>query len=375
MADINQSFLSQPVPQPAGDSIELSGLGKVTTLLGQMQNQDMRNTASGFDAANLAGLTSNLNRVQGQNQEWASAPFAAARLAGANKDTIVANETAKQAPYETTIKAEEARQAPSMASAKIAEANDKIALLKDAPRTRVAQRLASHYEEINSEKNPILQAQKYQTVMQDLINSTEDPQQRALLQSELGNPAKGMAHLKMAYQESVNTADQIKKLQQEAETGKWHLKAAQASAGGTIEAARIHAKASKEIAELNASAPKQAAALMAAARLKMIDPKTDDLQRAVATEVVKASVEADVMKEAAARQIEILQGKTSVDAIRQAHYQRAGIYGVTTPNANPNPASTPPATPAVKVPKVGDVLNGYKFKGGNPADKTNWEKQ
>ena len=27
-----------------------------------------------------------------------------------------------------------------------------------------------------------------------------------------------------------------------------------------------------------------------------------------------------------------------------------------------------------KAPKVGQVMNGYKFKGGNPADKNNWEK-
>lgn len=39
---------------------------------------------------------------------------------------------------------------------------------------------------------------------------------------------------------------------------------------------------------------------------------------------------------------------------------------------NAAPASTPP--PAPKPPAVGIVQNGYKFKGGNPADKNNWEK-
>lgn len=37
--------------------------------------------------------------------------------------------------------------------------------------------------------------------------------------------------------------------------------------------------------------------------------------------------------------------------------------------ATPAPAKTPPA------PKVGQVLKGYKFKGGDPSDQKNWEKQ
>ena len=34
----------------------------------------------------------------------------------------------------------------------------------------------------------------------------------------------------------------------------------------------------------------------------------------------------------------------------------------------------PGASSSGKVPAVGAVMNGYKFKGGNPADKNNWEK-
>lgn len=39
--------------------------------------------------------------------------------------------------------------------------------------------------------------------------------------------------------------------------------------------------------------------------------------------------------------------------------------------ASGEPAASPPGA----VPKVGEVRKGYKFKGGNPADKNNWEKQ
>jgi len=41
-----------------------------------------------------------------------------------------------------------------------------------------------------------------------------------------------------------------------------------------------------------------------------------------------------------------------------------------------NPVSsvlTPP--PAPSIPQVGEVVSGYKFKGGNPNDKNNWVKQ
>ena len=47
---------------------------------------------------------------------------------------------------------------------------------------------------------------------------------------------------------------------------------------------------------------------------------------------------------------------------------RLNTYLGTTVNAPPE--NTPNA-----VPKVGETKNGYKFKGGNPNDKNNWEKQ
>jgi hypothetical protein len=42
------------------------------------------------------------------------------------------------------------------------------------------------------------------------------------------------------------------------------------------------------------------------------------------------------------------------------------------PGAKAAPAVNPYAGP-VNVPKVGEVIQGYRFKGGNPADKNNWE--
>lgn len=37
-------------------------------------------------------------------------------------------------------------------------------------------------------------------------------------------------------------------------------------------------------------------------------------------------------------------------------------------------ADKPPVTGAAKSPSAGDVVKGYKFKGGDPSDKKNWEK-
>jgi hypothetical protein len=34
----------------------------------------------------------------------------------------------------------------------------------------------------------------------------------------------------------------------------------------------------------------------------------------------------------------------------------------------------PVESPSTKAPAVGDVLGGYRFKGGNPSSKSNWEK-
>ena len=43
--------------------------------------------------------------------------------------------------------------------------------------------------------------------------------------------------------------------------------------------------------------------------------------------------------------------------------------------AAPTPAAPTPAAPALAAPKVGTIQQGYRFKGGNPADQKNWEKQ
>lgn len=50
---------------------------------------------------------------------------------------------------------------------------------------------------------------------------------------------------------------------------------------------------------------------------------------------------------------------------RDDYYTQLGLDAATTPAA---------AAPAGKAPKAGEVRGGYKFKGGNPADKANWEK-
>lgn len=55
-------------------------------------------------------------------------------------------------------------------------------------------------------------------------------------------------------------------------------------------------------------------------------------------------------------------------AIREGTYLTQGAAPV-----QEAPKGGSPAAPAA--PKPGDVVQGYRFKGGNPADKANWEKQ
>ena len=40
-----------------------------------------------------------------------------------------------------------------------------------------------------------------------------------------------------------------------------------------------------------------------------------------------------------------------------------------------NAYNLPPTRQAPKPPKTGQVVDGYKFKGGDPANQSNWEKQ
>jgi hypothetical protein len=65
--------------------------------------------------------------------------------------------------------------------------------------------------------------------------------------------------------------------------------------------------------------------------------------------------------------------KNAAGAVRDSKNRIREAYDMTYEyRGNAAPASTPP--PAPKPPAVGTVQNGYKFKGGNPADKNNWEK-
>jgi hypothetical protein len=57
-------------------------------------------------------------------------------------------------------------------------------------------------------------------------------------------------------------------------------------------------------------------------------------------------------------------------AIKGIYDAAAPQYRRTTPLGASQPASTPSAQNA---PKQGDVIKGYRFKGGNPADRNSWE--
>ena len=61
---------------------------------------------------------------------------------------------------------------------------------------------------------------------------------------------------------------------------------------------------------------------------------------------------------------------------QKAENRRIAIEGISRA-AGPNykPQATPtPAQPAPGAPQPGQIMDGYRFKGGNPADKNNWER-
>ena len=65
------------------------------------------------------------------------------------------------------------------------------------------------------------------------------------------------------------------------------------------------------------------------------------------------------------------QGAHAVSADRDRMFQQSPLpTSGASPSANPQPSQPTQIEP----PKPGFEKNGYRFKGGNPADKNNWEK-
>lgn len=77
----------------------------------------------------------------------------------------------------------------------------------------------------------------------------------------------------------------------------------------------------------------------------------------------------DVIKDADA---DILESEAALaDVSKRINEARGGIPGV------PAPIKAAPVVvteTTITVPKVGEIRDGWRFKGGNPADKSNWEK-
>jgi hypothetical protein len=99
-------------------------------------------------------------------------------------------------------------------------------------------------------------------------------------------------------------------------------------------------------------------------------------------DVIKSSSNADQLK-ANLRQavLEMSHRRYGFDAQLEEIYSRYGKRGdfqAVLPTEeyinNIFNAPTPDANRKQLVPNVGEIRNGYRFKGGNPKDKNNWEK-
>lgn len=76
--------------------------------------------------------------------------------------------------------------------------------------------------------------------------------------------------------------------------------------------------------------------------------------------------------------VEAHGGAVSVPAERWKEFEdrkkKIGQKPVVVSETVKTPAGTETVVASPVIPKVGEVRNGWKFKGGNPADKSNWEK-
>lgn len=65
----------------------------------------------------------------------------------------------------------------------------------------------------------------------------------------------------------------------------------------------------------------------------------------------------------------------TIMAAAQAPLRNAQTANIYAENDYNLPPPRPAPAPKSRAPMVGQVMQGYKFKGGNPADQNNWEKQ
>ena len=94
-------------------------------------------------------------------------------------------------------------------------------------------------------------------------------------------------------------------------------------------------------------------------------------------EAAAASLDTDPAKSKAFNEMRNIEFKRIEDMAQKIRPQRGGgIAELPASGANPTPAPivAPIAKPTMTIPNAGDVIGGFKFKGGNPADKANWNK-
>ena len=101
-----------------------------------------------------------------------------------------------------------------------------------------------------------------------------------------------------------------------------------------------------------------------------------DAQHKRAMEIIQSSSSFSTMDPKDRKALLAEQEKAYNDAIEQIR----SVYGQSTPSGGTSPKGDKTNEAAPKglaipgAPKAGDVIDGYKFKGGEPGDKANWQK-
>ena len=160
-------------------------------------------------------------------------------------------------------------------------------------------------------------------------------------------------------------------------------KVANTQANASIQAARINSEGRLEAARLAQESRMQKLTDLSMRAAAENDPVK---KQAIWIEGYQQAME-NGDQEGAARAYRMAQAlEPAAQNARRLNPAAGGVNvgGVTGLETNPVPSNLPPAqTPATNpshnqapagMPKAGDVIKGYRFKGGNPADKANWEK-
>lgn len=236
--------------------ISLSGIGSIKSATSYANDAYNQQQAAPFLANALQSQQSHVANQTMQDNEAMSPLWQKTREAQQAAAVAAAQGTVDQTPLDTQMKREQARSAASTANALIAENKDKELLARAAPQRRIEATAASGWDYVNQAKDATEKARRYAEVVDNLKKHPDmTPDGAKVLEQEFADPAKGMSHLQVMYNNNVRTAQVLSKMAEDANkeniAGSWKVKVAGIEAGASKYKADKASKDYEKLDEIN----------------------------------------------------------------------------------------------------------------------------